>query len=379
MTRRVYAGAFLAAALHVLLGVGSAAAEAPAYRIDWLGHDFQPFAMNDAGKVVGYNLRDRWNGPALVWEGGRTTEYPKAPGDFVIDAQDVNNAGTIVFGGRVSGEGTAAPVVQSAGGARSRLPVKGWVAGRRSFAINDAGRVVGEDVTADFNSTRAFVWDATTGVTYPDVGAATTRSFANDVNDAGEVVGARFVTSGDTGFLWRDGTTTLLPSPGVSINNRGQVLTEADGIWENGSVTTVPTLPIARVGDYQAGIVSRYGAINDAGQVAGYTEQGYGFFGQEGSWLLHRATVWDRQNGTIDLNGVMGFTPDGERRYPLAMAIDINASGQILGSGPQGGWLLTPVPEPGGVAAVVGCGFAWTLRRPARRRVARTRRVPLPG
>ena len=76
-------------------------------------------------------------------------------------------------------------------------------------------------------------------------------------------------------------------------------------------------------------------------------------------------TVWDRQNGTTDLNAVMGFTLDGDRRYPLETAVDINEIGQILGWGPRGGWLLTPVPEPGAAVWVVGWAAA-VLRRPTR-------------
>ena len=86
-------------------------------------------------------------------------------------------------------------------------------------------------------------------------------------------------------------------------------------------------------------------------------ESGYG--------SIERAFLWDSSTGALrDLNALMGFGPDPFNQFPLAYASDVNNAGQIIGFGPDGEWLLTPVPEPaGGVAALLVT--AWFLRRPS--------------
>src|SRR5688500_16612916 len=96
--------------LAVSLGVALVAASAPLegraqsrpYRLDWLGQDFYPLAMNDHGQVVGYTAAQRGEGPALLWHNGVTTDL--GPGE----AHDINNAGRIVM--RPYGEGPPAMV-----------------------------------------------------------------------------------------------------------------------------------------------------------------------------------------------------------------------------------------------------------------------------
>jgi probable HAF family extracellular repeat protein len=97
--------------------------------------------------------------------------------------------------------------------------------------INKAGQVVGRAATASGDE-HAFLWTAGPMVDLGTLGAAGSRSQAEGINDAGQVVGL-FNDNEDHAFYW----------------------TAADGMIE------LPTL---------TGIESGARAINNAGQIAGY-------------------------------------------------------------------------------------------------------------
>jgi probable HAF family extracellular repeat protein len=161
------------------------------------------------------------------------------------------------------------------------------------------------------------------------------RSWAQDINDAGQVVG-----SAETGniyasthpFLFQGGTMTDLGTLG------------GDAAWAN--------------------------AINDAGMIVG-TSNVLTSTGETSHAFLYL-------NGQmLDMNQLLA----GADGWVMDQALDINADGQILGTacrmGTCMGVLLTPVspvPEPsaalmllGGLAAALG------LRRTRRARPARAR------
>jgi hypothetical protein len=136
-----------------------------------------------------------------------------------------------------------------------------------------------------------------------------------------------------------------------------------DGVWENGEVTVAPTLPLLPASDEEISPTAFVGEINDAGLVAGYSRELFLINPEDGHGNTDRAFVWDSATGTLrDLNALMGFGPGTFNQFLLAQASDVNNAGQVIGYGPNGGWLLTPVPEPaGGVAAVLLT--AWVLGR----------------
>jgi probable HAF family extracellular repeat protein len=126
-------------------------------------------------------------------------------------------------------------------------------------------------------------------------------SYANGINNAGQVVGGSIATTGFRAFMWQNGVMTNLGDlPG------GHDFSDAYG-------------------------------INDAGQVVG----------RSGGAAGTSAFLW--QNGIMtDLNTVPGVSGTG---WSLTEAGAINDAGQILGNGtnPQGftsAFILTPVPEP---------------------------------
>jgi len=330
----------------------------PPYRLTWLGGNFYPYAINEQGHVVGYDTRQRGYGPALLYDGTRVRELGEG------EAQDISNNGRIVLGVPVTGIGTPGPVLLEPDGTRRPLGLQyGWGGDfRHQFSINDSGQVVGQEaLRANTSDGRAFLWDNGT-ITYLDLGFPVAHSSAHGINNAGQVVGWYDATQSGGGYVWQNGRTTLLPTAAVDINERGQVLT-LDGVWENGKMTIAPTLPLLPVSDENMSPTAFVREINDAGQVAGYSLELFLINPEDGHGNIERAFVWDPATGTLrDLNAIMGFEPDTFNQFPLTLASDINNAGQVIGFGTNGGWLLTPVPEPaGGVAAVLLT--AWILGR----------------
>ncbi len=169
--------------------------------------------------------------------------------------------------------------------------------------ISDAGVVVYSE------SGRIFSWDA--GIV-TDLGLG----FASAVNGKGQIAG----TFGGVFGIWTNGVVSPLPSPSPvtgsdiqDINNNADAVgaarfTDTNSIraviWRNGTVQQIGVLP----GD----ISSVATAINDIGQVVGYSED---------SSRKQRAFLWE--NGVIrDL----GFPVGAE-----SSAFGINNDGQITG------------------------------------------------
>jgi len=333
------------------------------YRVDWLGPYFYPTAINDHGQVVGSDVRVPGYGPALMWQDGTVTELGIGQG------HDINNQGVAVLGVPVPGLGTPGPVILGRDGVRTDLGMRyGWGGDfRHEFSINDAGQVVGQErIDTTGSDGRAFIWEGGT-VTYLDLGFPATLSSAHAISNAGHVVG--WYSDGlysNGGFLWKDGRVTLLGSPAVSVNDCGQVL--MGGVWTDGDLTPIPALPLLPGStDESAGAVLR--EINNLGHVVGWSQEMYLIDPESGHGTIERAFLWDPVNGTQDLSALTGLGPNEGRYYPLAQAVDINNAGQIVGFGTQGGWVLTPVPEPGGVLSVLGL-VAVGRRAVGRRRVA---------
>jgi probable HAF family extracellular repeat protein len=257
-------------------------------------------AVNDRGQVVGESLTTiAWGQPvwhSFLWEDGVMTDLG-GPGAVAI-----NNSDQVVWNGAVV-------VHDIATGATTDLGVlDGWT-GSWAVDINDAGQVAG---TADYFDeysylTTGFLWTPTTPngssghmaaipgfwgesttataineagavagyasgsygggwspivyynyafIAAPDVAALYIPpgmdTFAYDLNDSGQVVGAAVVPGYSTSVVWEGGTINYLSAgPGVTldyasdINNAGQILSH--GIDSQGQqafflLTPVPSL-----------------------------------------------------------------------------------------------------------------------------------------
>jgi probable HAF family extracellular repeat protein len=178
-----------------------------------------------------------------------------------------------------------------------------------------------------------------------DLPGGDNRSYAEGINDNGQVVGwSTIETYGGHAFLWDidNGMQDLGCLPGgtnsyaEAINNNGQVVgwspmaeVEPAFLWDaDNGMQDLGCLP--------GGDFSYAESINDNGQVVGhsYTDTG-----------IH-AFLWDPDNGMQDLNNLLLDGSD----WVLRFATGINTHGQIVGYGFIDGnthaFLMTPIPEP---------------------------------
>jgi probable HAF family extracellular repeat protein len=182
-----------------------------------------------------------------------------------------------------------------------------YSAGTDATAINNQGQVVGysyEDYGVG-EIYEAFLWDK---------GTLTNLGFnvPSDINERGQVVG--YDPGGGPGFLWENGVRTELDIGAYAINNAGQIAGQnrSSGhavIWDKGRIIDLGTLG-HEPGDFDLSLAYD---INDRGQVVGFTT----VRGERGT----HAFLWDK--GVMTDLGTLG----GD--YSWARAI--NNAGQIVG------------------------------------------------
>ncbi len=172
-----------------------------------------------------------------------------------------------------------------------------------------------------------------------DLGTLGQRIWAEDLNDADQVVGRSRRADGITrAFMWDNGTITDLgsftdtsESYATGINNQGQITGYADTIaapyilqlhafiWQDKVFTDLGTLEPSNHGDSYAA------AINELGQVVGRSEYGAGDY--------RHAFLWDATYGMTDLGTFGGIG---------SLATDVNNMGQVVGSSQDGSGLWQP-------------------------------------
>jgi probable HAF family extracellular repeat protein len=183
--------------------------------------------------------------------------------------------------------------------------------GTRSQAnsINDAGQVVGYSTTSGTSASHAFLWS--NGTLHDIETSGYTNSYAQGINSSGTVVG--YTTPGNTALMWSNGAEQVLTglTQATSINNSGMVAGYNAShalLWNSGTVQDLGTL---------GGATSQAYGINDAGQVVGSARN---------AKSDAHAFLWS--NGTMQDLGTLGGVN--------STAYSINEAGQVVGYAQKG-------------------------------------------
>ena len=222
----------------------------------------------------------------------------------------------------------------------------GTLGGTHSYAnaINNAGQVAGHSYTAadpegGWSEGHAFLW--TPGAGMQDLGTlGGPSSIAHGMNDHGQVVGESYTSSGARhAFLWTPGQGMqdlgalggdFTSAIAHDINNSGQVVGESSKPGPPESASRAFLWTSARgmepIGSL-AGLGSIALAINDAGQVVGRSWTGYGWF---------HAFLWTSRTGMQDL----GTLVTSEKSGMNSMANAINEDGLVVGVSNAAGNIL---------------------------------------
>lgn len=349
------------------------------------GNSSVPLAINDRGQVVGRSVTAAGESHAFLWERGVMRDLaPELPSS---EASVVTNSG--VIGGLELGQWTPSRILVWQGdvvkkfgatlGFGSDIEHMGLV------GINEAGDVVGW--VYDGHHQHAIIWREDSKQFLGGLLRSGGPSNASHVNEQGQIVGSAMTDdyAGDEvrhPFIWENGVMRDLgilgdrlcddggPSPvpcgggsAADINNSGVAVgTTSDTswgshavMWSNGTIRDLgrgQAIAINEAGDIigytqqpilnDQGEVSRYGgdvatfwdagvrtaigslggggtmveALNDAGMVTGVSLNAAG---------RPRVFVWRRGEGMVDLGGDAAGGP--RDAFPLA----INAQGDIIG------------------------------------------------
>jgi probable HAF family extracellular repeat protein len=346
-------------------------------------------AINNAGQVVG-NSTGGVGGAFLYTASGGMQDLGSLGGLTAIGSSNgralaINNSGQVVGWSWINSNtpDIAHAYLYTAGSGMQDLgaPVvlSGQLPSSYGCGVNDAGEVVGcAYVTISLNTVppstteaqQAFLSTASGGMQNLGAFSGGLQSFAEAINNAGEVVGySNSGTVPELAFLYTTsgGMKSLgAPSGGESfaygVNDVGQIV--GDAIPGSGDYNPHAVLWNS-AGSMQyldsGGFWNEANAINNVGQVVGEAEDGIG----SGYGSGYYAVLYSGGN-MVNLNTLIAPGSD----WTLQDATGINDLGRICGYGidPSGNteaFLLTPTPEPTSLVILAFGGLGLLLRRRA--------------
>jgi probable HAF family extracellular repeat protein len=319
--------------------------------------------VNGSGLIAGSSRNAAGDMHLVTWQGGVITDLGNE-GNYFANVLDMNEAGQILAGVGISGSGDRGVVWDG-----TSLVNLGTLGGTTTWPsrMNEAGKIVVTSRDAAGRN-RAASWEAGNLI---DLGTLPggTESFGSGINDQGQITGTSFVAPDRThGFLIDDGVmydlNDLLPARSVEITGASEISDSGHIIASGTNGQPILLVPGTRpTADYDVvdlgdglgtpsfdafpadlnatrqatgslgsrafrydGTTSAYIfptfneshglAINEAGTVAGYADQGGDL----------QAFSYD---GTVHVLGTLGGASSA--------AQDINDSGDIVGSADTSG------------------------------------------
>ena len=251
-------------------------------------------AINDAGWIVGVGTSASRAESAFLWKLGAGLVFLNPPAGYpTSQAWAINAAGDIVGQSRFDPQSSTAHATIWRGGIATDLGVLGpngqFSRYSRANDINDAGVIVGDAEPSTGTSTRlGYRWTAATGMVALPVPANTRVSEAKAINNAGQIVG--YIQGQD--------------APGAAGLERAV-------LWNGSTIVDLGLLPGA--------VASVANDINNDGVVVGTAMLSNG---------APRAFIWTPTGGLKDLGTLPGDLLGG----PQSEAFGINDNGDIVGS-----------------------------------------------
>jgi uncharacterized membrane protein len=342
-TSTVGGPSFLAIVAPLLSGV--CLAQSPTFALQELssagGAGSTVYGINNAGEAVGYiGIGSSICSTlcAVTWQDGTPTALAAVQGATDSVASDINNSGQIV--GNVtmtqSSRSLNAAVIWNNGTpALLQSPGPQYP---QTFAnsINDAGEVAGFAELAS-GTGAPVVWNGLTPTVLGMASGCTGDSIASGINNNGLVVG--FMQCGanvpvDEAVVWHGTTPTVLPevksqhAPGgkaLAANNFGLVVGTANNPSSYAYATAWKGTVVTNLGVLGTGIRSTATAVNDQGIIVGESST-------EGEGPPFHASLWSRVGAeTQDLNALISAAEAKE--ILLTEAVGINNSCAIVANG----------------------------------------------
>jgi len=308
---------------------------------DYAAFDYKEAAINDVGQVVGISHMAGGALHAFVKSPGQAmVDLGNIPGSTESHAPGINNSG-VIGGTYLDNLGAHACKWLPLGGGIYQFRSLDYAGGSAVHGINDAGYLVGNARVSGFF--HAYILPP--GGNPQDLGMLSGHlsSFATGINRTNTIVGFSYDANAiptacfwsPTGGSWTAAASLfgVADNKAHAVNQTGQAVGYQRVSAASHAILGSPGQPLLDLGTLIPGGESLAYDINDSGSVVGWASYDDGA----------RAFLWTSTGGMRDLNNLVVNLPPG---VILRQAQAINNRGEVAGYTTNGIFKLTPIVQP---------------------------------